>query len=252
MLHVKNLSQSFSGKQILHSIDFDASAGKIIAFLGPNGAGKTTILKSAIGLYSLPDSKQTSITLDDINLTHLPVHKRVELGLCYVPQQSSLFQALTLEDNLWLIYEHHGYWQGKSRDEFEQEVSTLLETITLTDKKQTLVRHLSGGQQRKAEVVRAILMHPRAVLFDEPFAGVDPKSIYELKKLFVDMAKSNIAVIISDHHVDQLVSIADKLYVVIGGTIVTSGPIEQVMKNKELKERYLGSQFHAEVAERFL
>jgi lipopolysaccharide export system ATP-binding protein len=253
LLQVQNIQQRFGKQQILHSISFDAPQGTIIAFLGPNGAGKTTLLKTVIGLHpTLKDNEQASILLHNNDITHLPVHQRVFQGLVYVPQHTSLFQQMTVHDNLFLVYHYHPSWKNEDRATFKQEMNTLLANTFVEKTLYQQARHLSGGQQRKVEVIRALLMHPKVIMFDEPFAGVDPKSIYELKKLIVDMTKKDIAVIISDHNVDQLLSLADKLYVVMNGKVVTSGTIQDILKNKHLKERYLGSQFYDEVAKRFL
>jgi lipopolysaccharide export system ATP-binding protein len=254
LLRVEHLFCIIGGKTLVNDISFQADGGKVTVFLGPNGAGKTTLLKAVIGLNrsALIQDKKSHIILDDKELLSLPIHKRVEAGLVYVPQQTSLFRYLTVDQNLNLVYEHHPYWQKQERSLFEQEKTTLLEQTTLIESRNQQTRLLSGGQQRKAEVIRALLMHPKVVLFDEPFAGVDPKSIYELKKLFTAIADQGIAVIISDHHVDQLLSIAQTIYVIMSGTVMTSGSIKEVLANQLFKERYLGSQFHAEVSERFL
>ncbi len=249
-LEVQQLSQRLGGRIIVENVSFNAYAGTITAFLGPNGAGKTTLLKTVMGLHGA--LRDTQITLDGDVITAIPVHARVERGLVYVPQYSSLFGQMTVRDNLSLVYQNHPGWAGVPRSKFDERATDLLQKTHLESTPDQLAMHLSGGQQRKLEVVRALLMHPRVVLFDEPFAGVDPKSIYELKELFCEMAKNDIAVVISDHHVDQLLSIASYVYVVIGGHVVTEGTIEEIMKDKALKERYLGAQFHQEVANRFL
>ena len=253
-LKVKNLNQILSGKRILTSISFEAPKNKIVAFLGPNGAGKTTLLKTIIGLHPISSifAKEGSIILNDMELINLPVHTRVSHGLVYAPQHSSLFHQMSVRDNLYMVYHYHPFWEKRTKKEFAKKLESLLHYTTLEKTINQQAENLSGGQQRKVEVVRALLMNPRAILFDEPFAGVDPKSIYELKKLFSDLAKKGISVLISDHHVDQLLSIATMVYVVIDGKIITSGSIEDIMKNEHLKEGYLGSQFHAEVTERFL
>ena len=252
MLKVSDLKQTLARRAILHGISFSAPAGTVIAFLGPNGAVKTTLLKTVMGLYPLAKRERGAILLNGTDVTTLPVHERVAHGLLYVPQFSSLFSQLTVWQNLSMVYDYHPHWRNEEKKAFENEVDTLLKQTNLEQCKHQKARFLSGGQQRKVEVIRALLMRPKVILFDEPFAGVDPKSIYELKKLFVEMAKNGIAVVISDHHVDQLLSIATSVYVIINGQVVTSGSIQDIMSNKHLKEQYLGSQFHKEVAERFL
>ena len=265
LLQVTQLNQTISGQHIVKGISFDALSHAVTVFLGPNGAGKTTLLKSVIGLYSLPTtSVQKCILLDGHNVSTLPIHERVARGLLYVPQHTSLFRHLTVRENLQLVYDYHPYWKEslksfetpdgllRTSDAFVAERDQLLTQTALDNSLDTYAKHLSGGQQRKVEIIRALLMHPRVILFDEPFAGVDPKSIYELKKLFTQMAHDGIAVVISDHHVDQLLSIASTVYVIMNGQVVTSGSIKDIIENQQLKERYLGSQFHAEVVERFL
>lgn len=255
-LNVVNLSQTFKKQRILKSISFHADLGNVVAFLGPNGAGKTTLLKTVMGLYQAPAYDQaTQTNLISINnkvVNDLPVHKRVECGLLYLPQQTSLFQQMTVFDNLKLVYEYQADWLNKPWATFQEEMEHWLEQTTLTAALNKYAGTLSGGQKRKLEVVRSLLMHPRAIMLDEPFAGVDPKSIYELKKIFTDMAAKDIAVIISDHHVDQLLSIAKLIYVVLGGEIVTSGTIKEVLENRFTKESYLGNQFYNEISDRFL
>jgi len=267
-LNIVSLSQTFKKQQVLKSISFHAELGSIVAFLGPNGAGKTTLLKTVMGLYQAPaytenrpnnsledNTEKTGtnlIMLDNTIINNLPVHKRVEHGLLYLPQQTSLFQQMTVLDNLKLVYEYQTQWAGKPWALFKEEMDHWLEQTTLTPALHKYAGTLSGGQKRKLEVVRSILMRPRALMLDEPFAGVDPKSIYELKKIFTDMAAQNIAVIISDHHVDQLLSIAQLIYVVLHGEIVTSGTIKEVLENRYTKESYLGNQFYNEISTRFL
>ncbi len=256
-LITKNLSQFFGNKQILKSISFELNSGEIVALLGPNGAGKTTFLKTIIGL--IPNSKVTedsnynSILLDGKLINKLPVFKRVEQGLLYLPQQTSLFREMTVFDNLKLVFEHHVYWKKlKNWNSFKEEMELWLENTNLTQCLTQLAGNLSGGQQRKLEVVRSMLLHPKAIMLDEPFAGVDPKSIYELKKIFTEMAQNKIAILISDHNVDQLLSIANRVYVIINGQVVTSGGIKDIINNDYTKEMYLGNQFYTEISKKFL
>src|SRR5579862_3372266 len=196
-LNIVSLNQTFKKQQILKAISFHAELGSIVAFLGPNGAGKTTLLKTVMGLYQAPSYDETArhnlIMLDNSIINNLPVHKRVELGLLYLPQQTSLFQQMTVLDNLKLVYEYQAAWENKPWALFKEEMDHWLEQTTLTAALNKYAGTLSGGQKRKLEVVRSILMRPRALMLDEPFAGVDPKSIYELKKIFTDMAAQNIA-----------------------------------------------------------
>ncbi len=253
LLNIQKLSQTLGKKNILKEISITVSRGQIVALLGPNGAGKTTLLRTIIGLTSTPPpiADLNRIIFNDQVINTWPIYKRVENGLVYLPQHTSLLQQLTVQENLSLIYEYQPYWKKKAQEEFEKERDQWLEqtqlTITLTQKASTL----SGGQKRKLEIIRALLMHPTCIMLDEPFAGVDPKSIYELKKIFIDIAAAGIAIIISDHNVEQLLSIAQAVYVVINGVVITSGSIKEVIENNFTKESYLGPQFYQEITSKY-
>lgn len=271
-LEVKKISQSFGKKQILKDVSFSADLGEVVALLGPNGAGKTTLLKSVIGLLPLfkhnSGKELDSVFLNGKFINNWSISKRVENGLVYLPQNTSLFENLTVLENLKLIYEYHPYWQGpraavkkekekkldliSSRRLFEEEMYKWLTKANLIHAISLQCLQLSGGQKRKLEVIRSLLMHPEVIMFDEPFAGVDPKSIYELKSIFVELTKNKIAVLISDHNVDQLLSIANMIYVVIDGRVIVEGGIKDVMSNPYTQEMYFGKQFYMEMSEKFL
>ncbi|MCK4264779.1 ATP-binding cassette domain-containing protein [Candidatus Babeliales bacterium] len=258
-LKVSNLSQFYGKKEILKNISFYTNLGEVVALLGPNGAGKTTLLRSVMGFlpiskYNAKDNKN-AVHLSDQLINNFSVSKRVENGLAYLPQQTSLFLQLSALDNLRMVYEYHDYWRSLKADglkSFNSEMHKWLEKTSLTNILSQKCFQLSGGQKRKLEVVRSLLMHPKIIMFDEPFAGVDPKSIYELKSIFIDLAKNGIAIVISDHHVDQLLSIANRIYVIVGGEVVVSGGIKDIMDNKYTREMYLGSQFYSEMSKKFL
>ena len=253
-LRVKNINQYYGKKKFLDSISFDAHEGVVTAFLGPNGAGKTTLLKSVIGLLPLSTKNENEniIELDGKNIASLPVAHRVAQGLVCVPQHTSLFIRLSVFDNLKIVYNYHDYWQGKGWGEFESEMYRWLKRADLTNSVYQTVGNLSGGQKRKLEVVRSLLLHSRIIMFDEPFAGVDPKSIYELKSIFLDLVDNGMAIIISDHHVDQLLSIAKMFYVIVGGEVICSGDIKTIMAHEYTKTMYLGHQFHSEMLDRYI
>lgn len=255
-LSVEKLSQTLGKKQILHSVSLEVNPGAVVALLGPNGAGKTTLLKTIIGLLPAPRTKtqeqQNLISLDGECINTWPIHQRVAAGLVYLPQQPTLFQQLTVYDNLKLIFDHHPSWHHQPWLSFQEEYTRWLEITSLMPTIKQSAATLSGGQKRKLEVVRALLMHPRIIMLDEPFAGVDPKSIYELKKIFTDTAQTGIAVLISDHHVDQLLSMAQQVYVILNGQVVCSGQTKDILENNLTKNLYLGNQFYEEMAQRFL
>jgi lipopolysaccharide export system ATP-binding protein len=256
LLAVSNLSHHVGKKEILKAISFVAEKGNVIALLGPNGAGKTTLLKSIMGLNGNHKAQQEPdhnvIMFESQLINEWSIGKRVERGLLYLPQHTSLFQSLTVQQNLDVVYHYHPYWQQQTRTIFETESHQWLNIANLSHAKAQTAGSLSGGQKRKLEVVRSLLMKPKMVMLDEPFAGVDPKSIYELKHIFQQLAQSGIGVVISDHNVDQLLSIAQTVYVIVGGSVVTSGSIKDVLENKYTKESYLGAQFYQEIAQRYL
>ncbi len=258
LLKVENLNQSYAKKQILSNISFDLSPGEVVAFLGPNGAGKTTLLRTVAGLLKLQEYSESNklnlITFEKKCINKRSVSDRVSLGLLYLPQQTSLFRQMTVIDNLKLIFKYHNYWDNNRNklSQFKIETDSWLDKTNLTNHKKQLAGSLSGGEKRKLEVIRSILMHPKAIMLDEPFTGVDPKSIYELKEIFYNMAKSNIAVLISDHNVDQLLSIASRCYVVIKGQIIKTGSIKDVINDNATKEMYFGYQFYKELSNKFL
>jgi len=270
-LEVKKINQSFGKKQILKNVSFSADLGEVVALLGPNGSGKTTLLKSVMGLLPLPrrnsDESSSSIFLNGKFINKWAISSRVENGLVYLPQNSSLFENLTVLENLKLVYEYHPYWQARkaSKKDGEKNLSLISKEKIFEDEmykwltKSNLIQaisqqclQLSGGQKRKLEVIRSLLMHPKIIMFDEPFAGVDPKSIYELKSIFVELTKNKIAVLISDHNVDQLLSIANMIYVIIDGQVIVEGGIKDVMSNPYTQEMYFGKQFYMEMSEKFL
>lgn len=253
MLRVCNLTQTISGKTLLHNVSCIFDMGKIVALLGPNGAGKTTLLKTVMGFVDnpVPTEDQNEIFWDGKLINALPPHSRVELGIAYLPQISALFYDLSVQKNLRIIFECHSFWRGRTLEEFECQLDHWLEQTHLVHAKNQLAGSLSGGQKRKLEIVRSILMHPRLLICDEPFAGVDPKSIYELKHFFSTLAQEGIGVVISDHHVDQLLSIATYVYVILQGAVVASGTAHEILGDAHTQEHYLGYQFHKEMSEKF-
>ncbi len=262
MLQVQNLSQSIGRVQLLHGISCVAKDGTITALLGPNGAGKTTLLRSIMGLLPIPKAQGRSIDAISYGgqiINSWTVAQRVSAGLVYLPQHPSLLTDMSVKDNLQLVFSYHPHWETSSGDAavqtkatFLQERDRWLELTGLTEHLKKPAGILSGGQKRKLEVVRALLMHPKIMLLDEPFAGVDPKSIYELKELFVTLSKSGVGLLISDHHVEQLLAISSHIYVVMAGRVVTEGNVTDIMADEETKERYLGGEFYEEMAKKFL
>ncbi|NDD54428.1 ATP-binding cassette domain-containing protein [bacterium] len=251
LLEVANLHQHSGKTQLLHEISLAAQAQAIVALLGPNGAGKTTLLRTLIGLLPCAHLQANTIRFDDNDITRRSVAERVQAGLLYLPQHTSLLQQLSVHDNLHIVFQYHPWWQKKDSSAFIEERNHWLTVTGLTQTLRQPAGTLSGGQKRKLEVVRSLLMKPKLLMLDEPFAGVDPKSIYELKALFTSLSGEGLGIIISDHHVDQLLSMAATGYVVVQGRIVASGGIKDILENRYTKERYLGAEFHEAMAARF-
>lgn len=238
MLTIKNLSVTLSRTPIVRNVNLTLPPGRLIALLGPNGAGKTTFITTLAGL-----TKPSSGTVlhDDDDITRWATSDRVERGIVYLPQQAALFGALNVKENLRIVFDYHAYWRNKEESIFLSQENTLLERVGLKSHYDQPARTLSGGEKRKLEVVRALLMHPRILLCDEPFAGVDPKSITELTTLFTELTTTqHLAILLSDHNVEQLLAHADYVYLMLDGSIVAQGTSEQIRENEITRQRYLG------------
>lgn len=251
LLEVVHINQFSGKKQLLFDISFTAAEQAVVALLGPNGAGKTTLLRTVIGLLSCKHLPTRTIIFNEQDLTQTSPAERVSAGLLYLPQHTSLLQQLSVYDNLLVVYQYHPYWRTETKATFEEAVTHWLTLTSLEHARDQAAGTLSGGQKRKLEVVRSLLMKPKLLMLDEPFAGVDPKSIYELKALFSSLATEGLSIVISDHHVDQLMSIAGTGYVIMQGKVVAEGGISAILENSYTKERYLGVEFHQDLAARF-
>ncbi|MHB8882420.1 MAG: LPS export ABC transporter ATP-binding protein [Thermodesulfovibrionales bacterium] len=236
LLKVEGLSKSYSRKVVIRNIDLYVTKGEIVGLLGPNGAGKTTTFYSILGLVK-PDSGR--IYLDDKDISQLPMYKRATLGISYLPQESSIFRKLSVEDNLRAVLEI----KGLSRDEIEAEVSRLLQEFNLQEFSKRDSFRLSGGERRRTEIARALAIRPTFMLFDEPFAGIDPLAIIELKKMLTYLKSRGLGIIITDHNVRDTLSITDRAYIINNGEILEEGTPEKLIATQKVKEVYLGEEF---------
>jgi lipopolysaccharide export system ATP-binding protein len=236
LLEVKGLSKAYSKKAVLRNIDLHAETGEIVGLLGPNGAGKTTTFYSILGL-TRPDSG--SIHLDKRDISGLPMYKRALLGMSYLPQEPSIFRKLSVEDNLRAVLEI----KGLSGSEIEAEVAHLLKEFNLEEFAHRDGYRLSGGERRRAEIARALATKPTFILFDEPFAGIDPLAIIELKKMLVYLKSKGLGIIITDHNVRDTLSITDRAYIISNGEILDEGPPKKLIADQRVKEVYLGEEF---------
>jgi lipopolysaccharide export system ATP-binding protein len=236
LLEVKGISKSYGKKVVIRNIDLHVSTGEIVGLLGPNGAGKTTTFYSILGL-TRPDSG--SIFLDSKDISDLPMYKRALLGVSYLPQEPSIFRKLSVEDNLRAVLEI----KGLPQEEINGEVERLLREFNLEAFSQRNGYRLSGGERRRAEIARALATKPTFMLFDEPFAGIDPLAIIELKRMLTYLKSKGLGIIITDHNVRDTLSITDRAYIISGGEILDEGSPDKLIADPKVKEVYLGEEF---------
>lgn len=236
LLDVKGLSKTYSKKVVIRNIDLHVATGEIVGLLGPNGAGKTTTFYSILGL-TRPDCG--SIFLDQKDISGLPMYKRALMGMSYLPQEPSIFRKLSVEDNLRAVLEI----KGLSTADIDAEVSRLLKEFNLEEFSQRNGYRLSGGERRRAEIARALATKPIFILFDEPFAGIDPLAIIDLKKMLVYLKSKGLGIIITDHNVRDTLSITDRAYIINNGEILNEGTPEKLIADPRVKEVYLGEEF---------
>ncbi|MDH4232330.1 MAG: LPS export ABC transporter ATP-binding protein [Nitrospirota bacterium] len=235
-LEVKGLSKSYGKKSVIRNIDITVSTSEIVGLLGPNGAGKTTTFYSILGLIK-PD--RGSIYLDREDISMLPMYKRAMRGISYLPQEPSIFRKLSVEDNLRAVLEI----KGMSRGDIESELHVLLKEFNLEEFAGRDGFKLSGGERRRTEIARALATKPTFMLFDEPFAGIDPLAIIELKKMMVYLKEKGLGIIITDHNVRDTLSITDRAYIINNGEILDEGSPDKLIATPKVKEVYLGEEF---------
>jgi len=236
ILEAHGLSKSYRGKKAVDNLSIYVTTGEIVGLLGPNGAGKTTTFYMIVGMIK-PDSG--SITLDDKDIGQLPMYKRALNGISYLPQEPSIFRKLTVRDNLRAILEIRGY----SETEINERVERLLDEFGLREFSQRDSYRLSGGERRRAEIARTFATNPYFILFDEPFAGIDPIAIIELKKMLRYLKERGVGILITDHNVRDTLSITDRAYIINNGSILDEGTPERLIANPLVKEAYLGEEF---------
>ena len=234
-LIAKNLKKSFKKTLIIKGVSIEAKTGEVVGLLGPNGAGKTTTFYLICGLL-VPDEGE--VRLDNKDITKLPLHKKARLGIGYLPQESSIFRDLSVEDNLYIVAEE--YYDDKEKDEIVEE---LLENFNIEPIRKRKGINLSGGERRRVEIARALVPKPKFLFLDEPFAGVDPVNVNEIKELIKILSHKNIGVIITDHNVRETLSICNRAYVLKDGMILTEGSAEHIVSNPEVRKYYLGEDF---------
>jgi lipopolysaccharide export system ATP-binding protein len=236
LLEAKGLSKNYGKRSVVKDLSLYVTKGEVVGLLGPNGAGKTTTFYMMVGLIK-PDKGK--IFLDNEELTKLPMYLRAMKGISYLPQEPSMFRKLTVEDNLRAVLEI----KGLSDDEIDVEVDRLLKEFNLIELAKKNSYKLSGGERRKTEIARAIAIKPMFILFDEPFAGIDPIAIIELKKMLNYLKGRGLGILITDHNVRDTLSITDRAYVINNGEILEEGNPDKIVSDPRVKEVFLGEEF---------
>jgi len=238
LLEARNLAKRFGQRVAVADISLTVRSGEIVGLLGPNGAGKTTSFYMIVGLIR---ADAGTIELDGETLTERPMHERARLGLGYLPQEASVFRGLSVADNLLAILELDA---ALDRDARAARCEQLLDEFHLQGLRTQLGQRLSGGERRRVEIARVLASRPKFVLLDEPFAGVDPISVAEIKSMVRDLAGRDIGVLITDHNVRETLDLCDRAYIVNEGQILAEGNTEAILANETVRNVYLGAQFH--------
>ncbi len=240
VLKAQHLFKSYNSRRVVNDVSIYVNTGEIVGLFGPNGAGKTTSFYTIIG-FIRPDSGE--ITLDFDKLTDLPMFLRARKGISYLPQEPSIFKKMSVKDNLRSILEFH---EG-DREVIEHKIEELLEAFKLEHLAGNSADSLSGGERRRLEIARAMMIEPKFILLDEPFSGIDPISISDLKKIVLGLKKRGIGILLSDHNVRDSLPICDRAYIISDGKILLEGDPGEIVKNRVAREVYLGEEFYIHV-----
>jgi lipopolysaccharide export system ATP-binding protein len=240
-LTVRGLQKSYGAKQVVRDVSLEVESGEVIGLLGPNGAGKTTSFYMIVGLVP---SEAGEILLDGETISGLPIHRRAERGLSYLPQEASVFRKLSVEDNIRAVLELQKV-NGKplSKSEVELRLDKLLAELQIEKLRENQALSLSGGERRRVEIARALATDPRFILLDEPFAGVDPIAVIEIQRIVRFLKERGIGVLITDHNVRETLGICDRAYIINQGTVLASGSPNDIIANESVRRVYLGEHF---------
>ena len=237
VLRALNLAKSYKSRTILKDISLEVESGEVVGLLGPNGAGKTTAFYMIVGLTRCEHGE---ILLDNKDIGRLPMHRRAQLGLGYLPQEPSVFRRMSVSNNIMSILETRpGLDEAKRR----ARLTELMDELHIGHVRESLGMSLSGGERRRVEIARALAADPRFILLDEPFAGVDPLSVSDIQRIIRHLSDKGIGVLITDHNVRETLGICERAYIVSQGTVLTSGSADQILANPQVREVYLGQDF---------
>ena len=236
-LIAKGLVKAYKGRTVVNGVDLTVKTGEIVGLLGPNGAGKTTSFYMVVGLVK---QDQGSIVIDDEDISHYPMHVRAQKGIGYLPQEDYIFRRLTVVENIMSILQTRKELNQAQRDE---KLNTLLEDFHITHIRNNKGMSLSGGERRRVEIARALATEPKFILLDEPFAGVDPISVIDIKNIIKQLRDRGLGVLITDHNVRETLDVCQHSYIVSHGEIIAVGTQDEILNNQKVKEVYLGEEF---------
>ena len=237
MLKAANLAKTYRGREVVRNVSISVEQVEIVGLLGPNGAGKTTSFYIIVGLVQADVGE---VSIDDYFLTSLPMHKRSMHGLSYLPQDSSIFRTLSVEKNILAILETR---KDLGKDEKQRKLESLLDEFKIQHIRHNKGMSLSGGERRRAEIARTLAVDPKFILLDEPFAGVDPISVSDIKQIIQHLKAKGIGILLTDHNVRETLDICEKAYIVSEGQIIAKGDSASILDNEKVREVYLGEQF---------
>jgi len=236
-LGVSNIHKSFGKKAVVKGVSFTMNNGEVAGLLGPNGAGKTTIFYMIVGFY-MPTSGIA--VMDDKNITSLPMYRRARMGLAYLPQEASIFRKLTVEQNIWAILESR---RDINKNRKKEKLESLLNEFNIVRIRKQFGYTLSGGERRRTEIARALATEPKFLLLDEPFAGIDPIAVYEIKQIIRQLADKGIGVLITDHNVRDTLEITNEAFIIADGNIFARGDRDTILNDEMVRKVYLGEEF---------
>lgn len=232
-----HLQKSYKSRIVVKDVSLSVESGKVVGLLGPNGAGKTTTFYMIVGLI-FPDFG--NIALDHTDITHFPMHKRARLGIGYLPQEKSIFRKLSVEDNIKAVLQLR---KDLTKTEKQHVLESLLEEFHIAHLRSMIAISLSGGETRRVEIARALARHPQFILLDEPFSGIDPISVLDIKKIILHLCARGIGVLITDHNVRETLDICEHAYIVNEGSIIAQGTPQDILSHQEVRDVYLGAEF---------